>query len=64
VAVTAADMVALIAAVTRWRIMVAGMAAAMQRCIMAAGALLAARLLTMVTDVAQRMRHTRTSAGA
>jgi hypothetical protein len=40
------------------------MAAAMQRCIMAAGALLAARLLTMVTDVAQRMRHTRTSAGA
>ena len=33
-------MVADIAAVTRWRIMVVGMAAAMRRCIMAAGALL------------------------
>ncbi len=57
-------MVADIAAVTRWRIMVAGMAAAMQRCIMAAGALRATRQLTTVTDAGQRMRHTRTPAGA
>jgi hypothetical protein len=44
--------------------MVVGMAAAMRRCIMAAGALLAMRQLTMVTGVGQRMRHTRTPAGA
>ncbi len=47
----AADMVADIAAVTRWRIM-------------AAGVLRAMRQLTMITGVGQRMRHTRTPAGA
>jgi hypothetical protein len=58
-------MVADIAAVvTRWRIMVAGMAHALQRRIMAVGALLVTRLVTMVTDAGQRMRHTHTPAGA
>jgi hypothetical protein len=58
-----ADMVADIAAVTRWRIMVAGMVHAMQRRIMAVGALLATRQVTMVTDAGQRMRHMHTPAG-
>jgi len=54
-------MVVDIAAVTGWRIMVAGMAPAMQRRIMAAGALLATRQLT---EMERRMRHTRMPAGA